>query len=164
MNLSVSQRKYILLGLVVFVLLGTVTASIMGKKQDKVFQLNDLEYNQVVQQLQDGNYVEAFEASRHLENRQVSSEAVNYIIALAAANFGNVEKGLNHMQRTLDINPHRVESSVFMLQYAEFLIMVDRNDDAMEVLNRCATLPIPESYPQYQERVIQLQEQIAVRS
>ncbi|MBE1556412.1 tetratricopeptide repeat protein [Sporosarcina limicola] len=164
MNLSDSSRKYIVIGLSLFVMIGLITASIMGKKQNTAFQLDDTEYSHAVQQLQEGNYAGALEASSALETRQGSSEQVNYLIALAAANSGEIEKSLKHMQRTLDRNPHRVEDAMFMLQYAEFFVMAEQKDEAVLVLDRCATLPIPEDYPEYQERVAQLQQQLATQS
>ncbi|WP_342508541.1 hypothetical protein [Sporosarcina sp. FSL K6-2383] len=164
MNISDSIRKSIVIGLVLLIVLGLITAFVKAKKQNEAFQVESLYYNEVVQRVQDGNYADALEVSKSLEASQKSSEPVNYIIAVAAVNAGDIEKGLMHMQRTLDINPHRVEDAFFMLQYAEFLVMGDRKEDATKVLERCALLPTPEEYPQYQERIVELQEQIAIQS
>ncbi len=164
MNLSHSTRKYILIGIVLIVLAGLISACSMGKKQDAAYQINDLEYSQVVQQIQEGNFVGALEASKTLESNQSNSEQVNYMIALAAANSGEIEKGLIHMQKTLDLNPHKVEDSMFMLQLAQFLMIAERTDEAGLVLERCTTLPTPETYPNYQEDVAQLQQQLAAQS
>lgn len=164
MNLRDSSKKYIVIGLSLFVMLGLITASILGKKQDTAFQLDDVEYSHVVQQFQEGQYAEVIEKSTALEIRQGSSEQVNYLIALASANTGEIEKSLRHMQRTLDINPHRVEDSMFMLQFAEFLVMAEQKEEAELVLERCVSLPVPESLPDYQERVAELQLQLATQS
>ena len=158
MKINDLSRKYIVIGFSLFVLIGLITASIMGKKQDKAFEVDEVEYSNIVQQFQEGNYTDALNKSVTLENSQASSEQVNYLIALTAANLGQFEKSLRHMQRTLDINPHRVEDSMFMLQYAEFLVMENQKDEAEIVLDLCVTLPIPEDFPEYQERVAQLQE------
>lgn len=163
MNVSDSIRKNIVVGFVLLVIVGLIVATIMGKKQDEAFQLDDLYYNEVVKLLGEEKFAEALEVSGHLEKSQKSSELVNYVIAIAAANSEEVDKSIQHMQRTLDINPHRVENSTFMIQYAEILVFAEKKEEALEVLNRCATLPIPENYPDYQNRVAELQQQIATQ-
>ena len=163
MNVSDSSRKFIVIGFSLFVILGMITASVMGKKQDKAFQINDAEYSKVVQLVQEKKYAEVLQASEMLKSHQNSSEQVNYLIAFAAANTGEAETSLRHMERTLDLNPYRVEDSLFMLQYADILIMAGKKEEAMLVLDRCATLPDPENYPNYQEQVVQLQQQLTAQ-
>lgn len=164
MNVSDLTRKFIVLGFSLFIIIGIIAASIMGKKQDTAFQIDDIEYNNAVSQLQEGNYAGVLEGTIALKSRQKSSEPVNYLIALAAGNVGEVEESLKYMQRTLDINPYKVEDSLFMLQYAEFLVMADLKEKAELVLEKCVALSVPESYPQYKERVAQLQQQLAAQS
>lgn len=163
MNVSDSARRYIVMGLSVFVILGLISASIMGSKQDKEFQANNALYGLMTQQLQEGNYSDALATSVVLGESQKASEVVNYYTALTAINVGETEKALLHMQRALDINPHKVEDSMFMLQYAEMLVQAEKKDEATQVLERCEVLPVPEIYPDYQERILQLQEQVATQ-
>lgn len=163
MNVSDSARRYIVMGLALFVILGLITASILGNKQDTAFQNNNVLYGMLTQQLQEGNYNDALATAELLGESQKTSEVVNYITALAAINAGENDKALMHMQRTLDINPHKVEDSMFMLQYAEILVQAEKKDEATQVLERCEVLPVPEIFPEYKERIIQLQEQLATQ-
>lgn len=163
MLFSDSNRRYFTIGLVLFVIVGLVTASILGKKQDVAFQTESEKYNQVVQQLQDGNYEAALEGTKALEYSRQSSEIVNYIIGLVAVNAGEIDNGIQHLQRVLDINPHKVEDEIFMLQLAEAFVLGDRNDYAQIVLEQCKLFMAPESYLKYQERVAQLEKQIVVQ-
>ena len=163
MNVSDSARRFIVMGLSLFVILGLIVASIMGSKQDKEFQANDELFGLMAQQLQDGNYSEALSAGELLAENQKSSEKVNYFTALAAMNAEEIDKALVHMQRALDINPHNVENSMFMLQYAEMLIGAEQKVEASQVLERCEVLPVPEVYPEYKEHVLHLQEQLATQ-
>lgn len=163
MNVSDSTRRYIVLGLAFFVLMGLISATVMGNKQDKAFQNNNVLYGLMTQQLQEGNYSDALVAAEVLGESQKSSEVVNYFTALAAINAGETDKALMHMQRALDINPHKVEDSMFMLQYAEMLVQSEKKDEATQVLERCEVLPVPELFPNYKERILQLQDQLATQ-
>lgn len=160
MSLSNTSRKYIFSGFALMVIIGFIAAYFMGKNQDQKFDKEDTLYNALVQHFQEGKYEEALIIADNFKKPQQESEVLNYAIALAAANTGEFEKAVSHMQRTMDLNPHKVEDSMFMLQFAEMLLFSERNDDAEIVLERCTTLPVPESYPQYMERVQQLLSQI----
>ena len=62
-----------------------------------------------------------------------------------------------HMQKTLDINPHKVEDAMFMLQFGEILFFAQRYDNAKTVLTRCQESGwVPAEYPEYQQRVQEL--------
>lgn len=134
----------------------------MGKKQDSSFRTDNELYGLVSQHLELGNYEIALAGSKTLEKSQKSSETVNYLIGIAAVNSGELAKGIQHLQRVLEINPYKVEDSLFMLQYAEALVLAEKSYEAGLVLERCMTLPPPESYPKYQERIAELQEQLAI--
>ena len=163
MNVSDSARRYIVMGLALFVILGLITASIMGNKQDEAFQTNNMLYGVMVQQLQEEKFSDALATAEMLEEYLKSSELVSYLVSLAAINVGEIDKALMYMQRTLDINPHKVEDSMFMLQYAEMLVQAEKKDEATQVLERCEVLLVPEIYPDYKERILQLQEQLATQ-
>lgn len=61
----------------------------------------------------------------------------------------------------MDINPHKVEDPMFMLQFGEVLLFAERFGDSKIVLEKCREWGwIPESYPTYQERVTELLTQI----
>ncbi|WP_394188568.1 tetratricopeptide repeat protein [Paenisporosarcina quisquiliarum] len=164
MILKDSTRRKITFGIGLFILIGLFTANIMGKRQDEAFINDHHTYNQAVQKLEEGEFEEALKTTKVLEVSQSSSEAVNYIIGLSAANSGQYNTALLHMQRLLEINPHRVEDPIFMIQYAEILLTLGNQVAAEKVLNKCLELPKPTNYPQYEEKIIQLQEQLATQS
>lgn len=161
MNLKESTRKYILLGIVLFIAVGLVSAKILANKQDKEFATDDALYQQITQLYSEGNYEQAAMMSSELLIRQPKSEAVNYVGGLITANIGEYAQAAVLLQKTLDINPHKVEDPMFMLQFGEVLFFADRNDDAKIVLEKCREWGwAPESYPTYQERVTELLTQI----
>lgn len=153
-----------MIGIIFVLAVGLFVASFMGKKQDNAFQTDQQVYQLAIQQLQEGNYDVALSEMETLQEHESDSESVHYITALAAVNAGGTEKALVHMQRVLDINPHKVEDSMFMLQYAEMLIGIEALDHAKIVLERCEALAIPENYPEYQEKVAEFQEYVAAQS
>lgn len=155
-----SMKKYILIGISILIVMGLFIAYFMGKKQDKSFQEADALYSALVQHIQEEKYEEALILTEGLKEQQIKSEVLNYITAIVNANTGDFNQATKHMERTLYLNPHKVEDSMFMLQFVEMLLFAERMEDAAIVLEKCTTLPIPESYPQYMERIEQLQEQL----
>lgn len=162
MNVTDSARKYISLGLIAAVFIGLIVASIMAKKQNEVFAMNDNVYKIMAQQAEEGDYSSVLEAADMLEESQKMSEPVSYLLAIASINEDDANQAIIHMQRALDINPHKVEDSMFMLQYAEMLSIAEKTDEALQVLEVCETLSVPESFPEYEERVIELKEQLTI--
>lgn len=162
MSLNASSRKYVMLGFALLIVCGLITASFMGKKQDNSFRTDNELYSLVTQQLEKGNYEIALAGSKTLEKSQQSSESVNYLIGIAAINSGEMTKGVQHLQRVIEINPYKAEDSLFMLQYAEALVLAEKSSEAGLVLERCMLLPPPESFPDYQERIAELQQQLAI--
>ncbi|MGG0670216.1 hypothetical protein ABE073_17005 [Lederbergia citrisecunda] len=162
MKVSDSARKYIVIGLALFVIFGIITAMIMGNRQDKIFQTTNMTYSLMVQELQEGQYSESLAKADTLDDSKKSSEIVNYLIAIAAINTGEIDKAILHMQKVLDLNPYKVEDSMFMLQYAEMLVQAEKKSEAAQVLKRCEVLRVPESYPEYKERILQLQQQLGI--
>ncbi|MCM3636535.1 hypothetical protein M3152_02295 [Sporosarcina luteola] len=160
MRIQESNRRYIFLGSVLFVLIAIFVANVMGKSQDKVYVADEALYNEMVTQLQQGQYELALEKFHRLEKQQENSEVANYIVGLAAANAGHINMGVQHFQRVLDINPHKVEDSMFMLQFAELLVMANMMEEAEIVLERCEMLPTPEDFPQYQETILEMKKLI----
>ena len=161
MKIQESTRRYIVGGLTLLVVVGLIVANVMGKKQDTAFQADEAQFYQGAAELQEGQYAEALVTLEGVEKRHRSSEVMNYAIGLAAINTGDAEKAALHYQRALDINPYKVEDAMFMLQYAEVLIFAEKKDEAGQVLEHCATFVTPEEFPEYPERVAELQVQLA---
>ena len=161
MQLTESKRKYILLGIVAFIIIGFIIAKVLASKQDEEFSIDDVLYQQVSQLYNEGDYPEAGELINDLLTRQPKSEVVNYLGGLITANLGDYKHSSVLLQKTIDINPYKVEDAMFMLQFGEVLFFAERYKDAKIVLGQCRESGwIPESNPNYQERVNELLNQI----
>lgn len=161
MKIVDSNRKYILLGFVLFIIGGFLTANILAKSQDEIFIEEDLMYSRAQQLLSEGEIQEASYHANELQRRQPNSEAANYLAAVVAANEGSYSQAAILYQKTLDINPYLVGNSMFMLQFGEVLVESERYEEAKIVLIRCQESGwVPEEFPTYQERVSELLEQI----
>lgn len=161
MQFTESTRKYILIGFITFIIAGFITAKVLASKQDEEFALDDLLYQQATQLYNEENYSVAGEKINVLLLRQPKSEMVNYLGGLISGNTGEYKQSAILLQKTLDINPHRVEDPMFMLQFGEVLFFAERYKDAKLVLEKCREWGwVPESYPTYQEHVMELLTQI----
>lgn len=161
MRLTEKNRRYILVGMVAFIIIGIFTAEILGSKQDEQFAYEDMLYAQASQLYSEGNYIEAMSFNNELLDLQPNSEAVNYLGALIAANAGEYKQSAILLQKTMDVNPYKVEDSIFMLQFGEILFMAERYEDAKIVLVKCQEMGwVPEEFPTYQERIQELLTQI----
>lgn len=157
MELTESKRKYILLGIVAFIIIGFITAKVLASNQDEEFLKDDLLYQQTSQLYTDGKFNEAENLVNELLLRKPDSEVVNYLGAVITANLGDYNRSSILLQKTLDINPHKVEDPMFMLQFGEVLFFVERYEDAKIVLEKCREGAwIPQDHPTYQERVTEL--------
>lgn len=157
MTFKESTRKYILVGTVIFIIIGLVSAKVLAKKQDNEFGTNEAQYDQAVQLYSAGNTAEASSLIDELLKKQPKSEIVNYLGGMIAAGNEDYGQAAVLLQKVLDINPYKVEDAMFMLQFAEVLVHVERFDDAVVILERCREAEwAPEEFPTYQERVAQL--------
>lgn len=153
-------RRYITVGIIVFIGIGLGVANWMGKKQDSLYQLDSQQYNLMLSEIQNEHYSDALGLGVGLEKKHSNSDNIHYLTGIAATNTGDYEKGVQQFQRVLDINPYKVEEAIFMLQYAEILLYAEKSAEAAVVLERCSTLPAPVSYPDYHEKVTALQMQL----
>ena len=157
MEIKESTRKYILIGLVLIIVVGLITAKVLGKQQDEEFATDDALYQHVSQLYSEGKYEEAAPYSTELLQRQPDSEDANYIGGLIAANTNEYEQAAIFLQKTLEFNPYKVEDAVFMLQFGEVLYGAERYVDAQTVLVKCQQRGWAlADIPNYQERVVQL--------
>lgn len=161
MVLKESTRKYILISIVLLIVIGLVSAKVMGKKQDEQFAMDDALFQQVQTLYEEGNFEQAKPYTDELLKRQPDAELVNYIGGLVAANVGESEQAAILLQKTLDINPYKVEDPMFMLQFGQVLVSAERYADAQTVLVRCRDMGwAPEELLTYQESVAQLLAQV----
>jgi len=157
MQFNETTRKYILLGVVIFIVIGLLSAKAIAKKQDNEFLTEDLMYQQASQLSSEGNFEEASKHINDLLLKQPNSEMANYFGGIIAANKRDFKQSTILLQKTLDINPYKVEDAIFMLQFGEALFFAERYEDAKIVLEKCREGGwAPESYPSYQERINEL--------
>ncbi len=160
-HIKSSARKYILLGIIIFILLGLFIASILAKKQDDTFETEQLLYGQALQLYEAGDYVGAQSVIADLTKERTDSEVVNYLGGLIEAQNGNYKAAATLMQKSLDLKPYKVEDPMFMLQFGEILLHAERYEDAKKVLERCKESKWePEDYPEYQTHVQAMLNQI----
>ena len=164
MKITDTTMRYIVAGMVVIMLVGLWYASFSGKKQDEQFATEQATYNQALQHLQQGQYDQALPLMKQVEKEQPESMPVKYYTGLTLANTGDWVGAAQEFQKALDLNPYKVEDSMFMLQFAEVLTNANKLDAAKVVLERCQTLPVPEQMPDYQDRVNAMLTQISASS
>lgn len=161
MHISENNRKYILLGVVIFIVLGLIASKVLASKQDEKFLEDDLIYQQVGQLYNEKKYDEASLYVNQMLERQPKSEVANYLGGLVSANNGEYQQASILLQKTLDLNPYKAEDPMFMLQFGEILFYSERYNDSKIVLEKCREWGwIPEQYPNYQERITELLTQI----
>lgn len=161
MQISTVNRKYILLMITAFLVVGIIVANILANKQDKEFEMDNVLYQQAIEMYQAGNYEEAKLVISGLVMEQADSEVVNQLAGLIEASNNEYSAAAVYMQKALDINPYKVEEPMFMLQFGEILLRAERLQDAKLVLNRCKDSNWePNDYPDYQAQVQDLLSQI----
>jgi len=154
-------RKYILSGMVAFVVIGLIVANVMADKQDEEFKNTETLYGQAIQLQSTGDLAGAEDAIKRVLKKEPKSEIANYTAALLSAQNGNMKQAAILMQKTLDLNPYKVEDPTFMIQLGEVFIGAERFEDAKTVLLRCQESGwASENIPNYQEHVATLLAQI----
>lgn len=154
MRLRESNRRYILFGMVIFIVIGVLVAKVMAYKQDEQFTKEDLLYQQALMLFENGDYESAATYINELLTLEPNSEVVNYIGGLIAASNNELQQAALLMQKTLEINPHRVEDAMFMLQLGEIFYKAEQYEAAKIVLTRCQESNwSPENFPDYQANV-----------
>lgn len=164
MNITDTTMRFLVGGIVGILLVGLLYVSFSGKKQDEKFLDEQTTYNQALQHLKGGQYDQALPLLKEVKKEQPDSVTVNYYTGLALANTGDWMGSAKEFQTVINLNPYKVEDSVFMIQFAEILLNAKKKDEAKVVLKRCQTLPVPKQIPDYQMRVKNLLKQVAVSS
>lgn len=152
------SSRYIIIGLLLTITIGIISTSIVGKRDNHKFLTEQKLYNQALDSMRQNDFESAYSLISPLKEKYRESELVNYSLAVAASNSGEEKEGYIHMQRALDLNPYNVEDPMFMLQFAQILVMNEKYKEASEVLAVCKKFTPPENYPQYQETIQQLNE------
>ncbi|WP_068986201.1 MULTISPECIES: tetratricopeptide repeat protein [Lysinibacillus] len=161
MTITEPVRKYILSGIVACVVIGLIVANVLASKQDEDFSSNDILYSQAIQLQAEGNYEDAWNAVSKVLKTEPNSEIANYLAGIIAVNRGDVKQAAIYMQKTLDINPYKVEDATFMIQLGEIFVAAEKYEEAKIVLLRCQESGwAPEEIPNYQDHVATLLAQI----
>lgn len=154
-------RKYILSGVVAFIVVGLIVANVMASKQDEGFATSEALYNQAIQLQSSGNIEEAYQSISQVLKNKPNSEVANYMAGIIAAQKGDMTQAAIYMQKTLDINSHKVEDPMFMIQLGEIFVGAEKYKEAKTVLLRCQEWGwAPEELPDYQTLVTSLLAQI----
>ncbi|MEK5429835.1 hypothetical protein MKY88_03120 [Lysinibacillus sp. FSL R7-0073] len=161
MTFTESIRKYILSGIVTFVVVGLIVASILASKQDEEFLMSETLYNQAIQLQTDGDLEGSIAMLSEVLKKQPNSEVGNYVAGLINAQNGDMKQASIYMQKVLDINPYKVEDPKFMLQMGEIFLGAEKFEEARIVLLRCQEAQWTlEDIPDYQEYVTSLLAQV----
>lgn len=164
MNISDTTMRYIVASTIAVLLLGLGYASFSGKKQDEQFLTEQTTFTQAIQYVQEEQYDQALPLLQQVDNKHANSDVVKYYLGATLANLGDWSKASIEYQKILDLNPYKVEDSIFMIQYGNALLNAKKIDEAKVVLERCLTLQVPEQMPDYQEQVNALLMQISASS
>lgn len=153
MNITDTAMRYTVAVIVTALLIGLGYASFAGKKQDEQLVSEQGAFYQALQYIQDGKSNEALPLLQLVDKENSNSAVVKYYLGSTYASMGNWNSAVMEYQKTLDLNPYKVEDSIFMFQFASILISAEKLDAAKVVLERCQTLPAPEQMPDYQEQI-----------
>ena len=161
MTVTESGKKYILSGIIAFIVVGLIVANVLAGKQDEEFMMSESLYNQAVQLQANGDLDSAELMISEVLKKHPQSEVANYVAGLITAQNGDLKKAAIYMQKVLVINPHKVEDPRFMIQLGEIFVGAEKYEEAKIVLLRCQesqwTL---EDFPNYQEHISTLLAQI----
>jgi predicted Zn-dependent protease len=164
MKMTDTTVRYVVAGVVIALLVGLGYASFSGKKQDEQFTREQAMYNQTLQHEQKGQYDQALPLLKQIEKEQPNSVPVKYYTGLALANKGDWTGAAQEFQNSINLNPYKVEDSIFMLQYAEVLTYAKKLEEAKVVLEHCKKLSVPAQMPDYQDKVNAMLQKISVSS
>lgn len=139
-------RKLILLGLVLFIGIGTIYTYQQGKKQDKKFRADYQGYQLSLAQMQDKNVDGAIEQLMELHNRYPDQANLTRNLGLAYAIKGEMEKAALYYQKAVDTRPFIVRDPMFSLQFAEILFAQEEYTGAKQYLDNCKTIGVPEEF------------------
>lgn len=139
-------RKLILLGLVLFIVVGTIYTYQQGKKQDERFVADYQSYQLSLARMQDQNVDEAIEQLMKLHNRYPDQANLTRNLGLAYAIKGEMEKAALYYQKAVETRPFIVRDPMFSLQFAEILYAQEEYKGAKKYLENCKAIGVPEEF------------------
>lgn len=154
-------RKMIFLLFIALVIICFTLATQKAKSQDELYTLEQDTYGQAFMLYQEDEFEDSLKLTTELIKRKPNTDLVNYLHALNLSNTNHFEQAKLYFEKTLEINPHFVEDSLFMLSFGEALQNGNYIDEAIIVFNRCATLEFEEElFPDFKEKVQQHLDQL----
>lgn len=139
-------RKLILLGLVLFIGIGTIYTYIAGKKQDKRYVGDYQSYQMSLAQMQESKLEQPKKELMNLHHAYPDQANITWNLGLAFAMEGDMEKAALYYQKAVDQRPFIVQEPMFSLQFAQILFGVEEYEVAKKYLEHCKTLAIPEEF------------------
>lgn len=149
--------------IVLIVIVGLGYASFAGESQDGKISKEQERYTQALQFIQNEEYIQAVSLLKLVDMDYPNSATVKYYLGTSLANLGEWNSAAQEYQQVLNLNPYKVEESIFMIQFANILVNAGKLDEAKIVLEKCLTLPIPEQIPNYLEQVNSLIDELSTK-
>ncbi|MBP2242357.1 tetratricopeptide (TPR) repeat protein [Cytobacillus eiseniae] len=139
-------RKLILLGLVIFIGVGTIYTYNAGNKQDEGYVKDYQSYQMALAQVQKNEFEQPKKELMELHHTYPDQANITWNLGLAYAIEGDMEKAALYYQKAVDQRPFIVQEPMFSLQFAQILFGVDDFETAKKYLEHCKTLAIPEEF------------------
>jgi len=144
-------EKYIVLGVVVAIIIGLITALQLGKKQDEQFTMNQMQFNYAQQLMEEERYETGVEMMAEVMANSTPTAYLTQSYGYMNAYVEDYQKASELYLETIEINPYMIENALFMAQLSEFLVVTEQYDKALTVIEQAETLNPPEQLPNYQE-------------
>jgi tetratricopeptide (TPR) repeat protein len=114
-----SHTKLLIIGIILFVVIGLITTKSLGTKQDTTFQEHYQYYQLALQYIKEGNYQESAPIMHRLHEEYPESHLVSWYAGLSYAGLGDFVKASNLMQKSIDQRPFLLQDNLFTLQFGE---------------------------------------------
>jgi len=151
-------RKLILLGLVLFIVIGAIYTYQQGKKQDVSYAADYQSYQLSLAYLQEGDNETAIAQLMELHNRYPDQANITWHLGLSYALERDMDKAIVYFQKAVDQRPFIIQEPLFTLQFAEVLFAKEEYAAAKQYLEHSKTIALPEEYkPRVDELLAQIE-------
>ncbi|WP_066297074.1 tetratricopeptide repeat protein [Bacillus sp. FJAT-29937] len=141
-----TYRKLILLGLVLFIVVGSIYTYKQGKKQDKKY-LEDLQgYHISLTEIQEGKFDYSKEELAKLHNTYPDQANITWNLGLVYAMDRDFKKAALYYQKAVDQRPFIVQEPMFSLQFAEILFFKEEYTVSKQYLEHLKKIGVPEEF------------------
>ncbi len=147
-------RKVILLGMVLFIVIGIIYNFQKGRAQDKRFLEESYTYQLSLSLLENNDYENAEKNLLELHKKYENQANVTANLGLAYAYKGDMENAAYYYQKAVEQRPFLIQNPLFSIQFAEILIAIEEYESARQYLDYCKKLDVPEEYMPRLEELI----------